>query len=298
MAIGNPVYDFIKTAHSETDKRVLSGCSTNFCLALAKLGVRSTLVGNIGPDFKPVFQTELSRYGINFSLGDAAQSGGFSLRYYGDKGERELTLLGDAGPIRHLPPQLKKADWIVLAPVLGEIDLAYVERIKAESSARIFLDPQGILRNVEGGLINHRKQEETEKLISLCEIIKPNELECRVLTGIDPRQDYRTPAQMIKAWGPEVVVITLAEQGSIIYDGIEFYEIEAYHTAAIDPTGAGDTYAAGFMYGMIRGYGLPECGVLGSAVASVMVEHTGPDFPLTKSEALNRMKKILCASSV
>ncbi len=67
----------------------------------------------------------------------------------------------------------------------------------------------------------------------------------------------------------------------------------AYATNAVDPTGAGDTYAAGFMYGKIRGYANEDCGILGSAVASVMVENTGPDFPLTKAEALDRMKKIL-----
>ena len=50
FAIGNPVFDLIKTEQTETDGRILSGCSTNFCLAFARLGVRTTLVGNIGAD--------------------------------------------------------------------------------------------------------------------------------------------------------------------------------------------------------------------------------------------------------
>lgn len=298
VAVGNPVYDIIKTLHLETDGRVLSGCSTNFCLAMSKLGVKTTLVGNIGLDYKEKFKSDLNKYRIDHVVYDSPQSGGFSLRYYGDKGERELNLLGDAGKIQKFPEVIEDADWVVIAPILGEVDLAYIEQIKSRSQARIFLDPQGILRYSENGLISHRKMEETEKIISLCDIVKPNELECKILTGIDPREDYRTPAQMIKSWGAGLVVITLAEQGSIVYDGNEFFVIPPYQTRDLDPTGAGDTYAAGFMYGTIRGYGLPECGVLGSAVSSVMIENTGPDFPLTKSEALDRMKKILISNEV
>lgn len=293
IAIGNPVFDLIKTEQTQTDGRILSGCSTNFCLAFARLGVRTTLVGNVGPDFKSGLEADLRKYGVDYITYDSPESGGFSLRYYGDKGERELTLLGEAGSITNFPEELEYADWVVIAPILGEVDLAYIEKIKARTSARIFLDPQGILRYSDNGLIGHRKMNEIEKIISMCDIVKPNELECKILTGIDPRQDYKTPAEMLKSWGAGLVVITLAEQGSVVYDGEQFFKVPALATNAIDPTGAGDTYAAGFMYGVIRGYASEDCGLLGSAVASVMVENTGPDFPLTKAEALDRMKKIL-----
>ncbi|HDS00869.1 MAG TPA: ribokinase, partial [candidate division Zixibacteria bacterium] len=220
------------------------------------------------------------------------ESGGFSLEYYGDKGERNLNLLGEAGRIKMFPEKLAEADWIVIAPILGEVDLEYIQHIKEHTSARIFLDPQGILRYSEDGRIEHRKMEDTEKIISMCEIVKPNELECKILTGYDPREDYETPAKMLRSWGPETVIITIAEKGSVVYDGEEFFHIPAFETREIDATGAGDTYAAGFMYGLIRGYALPDCGILGTAVASVMIEHTGPDFPLTKAVALERMQKI------
>ena len=51
VAFGNPVYDYIKTPSVTTGTRVLSGCSTNGCLALARLGHATTLVGRIGADF-------------------------------------------------------------------------------------------------------------------------------------------------------------------------------------------------------------------------------------------------------
>ncbi len=292
-AVGNPVYDTIETPHVKTDGRVLSGCSTNFCLALAKLGVNTILVGNVGEDYKDRIISDLNKFGITHKLYNSDQSGGFGLRYFGNHGERELRLLGDAGAISSFPDGCVDSDFVVFGPILGEVDLAYVEKVKAVSSAQIILDPQGILRNHNDGVIFHEKKEETEKLIGLSDVVKPNELECEVLTGIDPRIDARKHAEIIKSWGPKIVVITLAELGSVIYDGADFFPIPAYETVAKDSTGAGDTYMAGFMYGYTKCWDLRRCGCMGAAVASVMIEHTGPDFPLVLDEALRRQQNLL-----
>lgn len=297
-AVGNPVYDTIETPFISTDGRVLSGCSTNFCLALTKLGVGSTLVGNIGSDYKEMIVSDLDRFGLEHILYDSKESGGFGLRYYGDHGERELKLLGDAGSIKKFPDECTGSDYVVIGPILGEVDLAYIKNVKSTSSAQIVLDPQGILRNHNDGVIFHEKKDETEELIGLCDVVKPNELECKVLTGIDPRIDARKPAEIIKSWGPKIVVITLAELGSVIYDGADFVSIPAYETIAKDSTGAGDTYMAGFMYGYMKGWDLRRCGCMGAAVASVMIEHTGPDFPLVLDEALERQQKLLRLNTI
>jgi sugar/nucleoside kinase (ribokinase family) len=292
-AVGNPVYDIIETPFVKTKGRVLSGCSTNFCLALAKLGVRTTLVGNVGGDLKQQIVRDLERYGIEHVLHESSQTGGFSLRYFGEHGERELKLLGDAEAITSFPEQSHDSDFVVFGPILGEVDLTYAKRLRKRSDARFILDPQGILRGQRDGMIFHEKQPETEELIGMCEVVKPNELECKVLTGIDPRIDARTPARIIKSWGPDVVIITLAELGSLVYDGHEFTPIPPFDTLAKDSTGAGDTYLGGFMYGFSQGWDLYECGCMGSAVASVMIEHTGPEFPLTLTEATKRKDRLL-----
>lgn len=287
-AVGNPVYDLIVTPRISTDGRVLSGCSTNFALVLAKLGIPVTLIGSAGPDFAEKFESDLKRFGIRYQLLPSSQTGGFSLRYYGDHGERELTLLGQADPIRSFSKEHLKADWIMLGPILQEIDLKLFDWIKKNSSARIFLDPQGLLRGIREGKIYHEMTPEVKKIISRVDVVKPNELETKVLTGIDPRQDPYTPAEEIKSWGPKLVIITLAELGSVIYDGKDFYEIPAFQTEALDATGAGDTYAGGFVSGLTRGYDLEKAGLFASSVASIMVENTGPDFPLSWEEALRR----------
>ena len=81
VGIGNPVYDTIITPLVKTPGRVLSGCSTNACLAAKKLGVKKVgLVGCIGQDFAHRFRVDMERYGIEASI-DATgkETGGFHL---------------------------------------------------------------------------------------------------------------------------------------------------------------------------------------------------------------------------
>ena len=198
VCIGNPVFDLIETPRIKSGGRVLSGCSTNACLALSKLGLETALVGRVGTDFDEQFRTDMERFSIDYVVEESAESGGFKLIYYDDHGNRTLDLLGDAGPIGFFPEQYAKADWILLGPILRELDLAYLEMIKEKSQAKIFIDPQGFIRKGEQGRIEHEKTAEIEKIASLSTVFKPNEMECKVLTGIDPRQDYETPAKMYR----------------------------------------------------------------------------------------------------
>ena len=260
VCVGNPVFDLIETPRIKSGGRVLSGCSTNACLALAKLGLETALVGRIGKDFDRQFRSDMERFGIDYVVEEAPESGGFSLIYYDEHGNRTLDLLGDAGPIQTFPESWLQADWILLGPILRELDLSYLKMIKAKSNAKIFIDPQGFIRKGDAGRIEHEKTDEIEKIAALSTVFKPNEMECKVLTGIDPRQDYETPAKLLKDWGPELVIITLAELGSVIYDGAEFYRIPAYATDALDSTGAGDTYAAGMIYALTNGFDLYRAG--------------------------------------
>jgi sugar/nucleoside kinase (ribokinase family) len=291
--IGNPVFDLIETPRIKSGGRVLSGCSTNACLALSKLGMEAALIGRVGDDFRQQFERDMNRFGIRYHTESAAESGGFKLIYYDDHGNRTLDLLGDAGPISSFPGEFQDSSWIVFGPILRELDLVYLEKVKSQSNARILVDPQGFLRRSENGRIIHEKTDEIERIAAMCEIFKPNELECKVLTGIDPRDDYETAAKLLKSWGPDVVIITLAELGSVIYDGREFHRIPAYSTDALDATGAGDTYAAGIIYALEHNYDLFTAGCFAGCVSSVMIENCGPDFPLTATEAERRKDTLL-----
>ncbi len=294
-AIGNPVYDYIKTKTSETDGRILSGCSTNAALVLAKLGEKVRLIGAIGDDFKNSFFEKLNSLGVETTLFDSAETGGFSLIYYDDFGNRTLDLLGRASIINTLnPSDYSDSKAILIGPILGEISFETIKTIRHNFDGFMFCDPQGLLRNADkNGRIYHEKFVGIEKALSLFDVVKPNELETKILTGIDARLDPYQAAKIIKSWGPKIVIITLAELGSVIYDGNNYLDIPPYKTDMVDATGAGDTYMAGFTYEYLKTGNLKKSGCFASSVSSIMIEHTGPDFPMNENEVRRRQETLL-----
>ncbi len=75
----------------------------------------------------------------------------------------------------------------------------------------------------------------------------------------------------------EITVITRSEKGSLVMAGAELYEVPAEPVArVVDTTGAGDLYAAGFLFGLTEGRHLAECARLGSIAAAEVIGHVGP----------------------
>jgi len=295
LALGNPVYDYIETKRIKTDGRVLSGCSTNAALALAKLGRDVTLCGAVGNDFADSFERGMERYGIKSRIIPSPETGGFSLIYYDDFGNRHLDLLGRAAEIPAVDDDLlRDAEAVMVGPILKEISFDVIRDIRKRFDGLFFCDPQGLLRGAgSDGRIYHEKPEGIEDVLGLFDIVKPNELEGKVLTGVDCRRDPFEAARIIKSWGPKIVIVTLAELGSIIYDGAEFIEIPPYAVDLVDSTGAGDTYMAGFVHARLGGESLRSCGTFASCVSSIMIEQVGPDFSLDEAAVRERRRPLL-----
>ena len=295
LAFGNPVYDVISTPSFRRSDRILSGCSTNACLAVTKMSEEALLIGTIGDDYANQLRQELTRFGIVHNLLPSLNTGGFGL-VYDERGNRELSVLGIADPISPSVNGYNNIDFILLGPIMGEVSFKLVENIKSNTNAPILLDPQGLLRVYENGLVVHRLTREFEAIAPLSTVIKANELETLTITGVNPRLDPDTAVKILYAYGCKIAIVTLAEAGSVIYDGKKTYHIPPFITTAIDPTGAGDTYAAGFMVRYLETKDLAEIGCFASSVASVMVENVGPGFPLTRAMAQQRSELLLSGS--
>jgi sugar/nucleoside kinase (ribokinase family) len=297
VCFGNPVYDIISTPFLRSSDRILSGCSTNASLALSKLGVSSTLVGCVGEDYYNKLNQDLAYRGIDSVLYPSETTGGFSL-IYDDFGNRELSVLGIARSLPNSMNGMPEPNLIILGPILGEVSVSLVlDLVSRFRSVPILLDPQGLLRVVDNGQVLHKHTKEFDDIAKLSTIIKANELETEIVTGINPR---KKPVEAVKAlyeFGGKYAIVTLAEAGSIIYDGMKLLEIPPFSTKAIDPTGAGDTYAAGFSCKFLEDkYDLITAGCFASSVSSIMVENSGPDFHLTHDDAIERMEKLKCGS--
>lgn len=295
-AIGNPVYDYIKTHKVKPDGRVLSGCSTNAALALSKMGEKVRLVGAIGDDYKEHFQTELDKLGIEYATIPSSATGGFSLIYYDNEGNRTLDLIDRAADIGEMKPQwYTDAKAVLIGPILGEVSQDNIRTIRNSFEGLLFCDPQGLIRGAdENNRIYHEKVDGIENTLGLFDVVKPNELEGQILTGIDCRKDPYEAARIIKSWGSKIVIVTLAELGSVVFDGEQMIDIPPYSIDLLDSTGAGDTYMAGFTFEYLKtGGDLRRSGCYASCTSSVMIENTGPDFSMSESMIRTRQEKLL-----
>ena len=291
VGIGNPVYDVIVTPWSRTAGRVLSGCSTNACLAAKKLGVRKVgLLGCIGKDFSQQFSRDMREYDIEASMDvSGLTTGGFHL-IYDRNGNRTLDVLGVAGKIKqdNFPKEFLDGTFLLIGPILGEVDLELIQFLRSKSSAKIFLDPQGLVRKVgdDGRIVHSCDRDEIRKIIEVVDFVKPNEQEIETITG---EKDPLKGLQRLRSMGPAVPIVTLAERGSLLLDGNRLFRVPPFATThAIDPTGAGDVYAGSFITEYTRTGDLSEAALFASAAASLMVEQVGPDFRLAPRDVQER----------
>ena len=124
-----------------------------------------------------------------------------------------------------------------------------------------------------------------KSIIEQSNVMFPNSLELMQLTG----KDYKEGAEMLLDLGVEIVAVKLGKEGCYVTDGKEGHTIEAYKVKAIDTTGAGDAFCAGFLYGLIKEKDLYECGRIGNFVASRCVEKMGARTGLPRLADLKKL---------
>jgi len=294
VGLGNPVYDVIVTPWARSEGRVLSGCSTNACLAAKRLGIgRVGLIGRVGKDFERRFLFEMKRNGIETFLDSSSgETGGFHLTY-DERGNRTLDVLGIAGKIsrENFPEKFLNTKFILIGPILGEVDIELIEFIRSSSKAKLFLDPQGLVRVVgrKRRVIHRCYREQFGRIVELTDFVKPNEHESVTITG---KKDPVAALHTLQEFGSAVPIITLAERGSILLLEDEILKIPAFNTRAIDPTGAGDVYAGAFITEYLHIRKIGEAALFASAAASLMVEQIGPEFEMSVESVKHREKAI------
>jgi ribokinase len=111
-----------------------------------------------------------------------------------------------------------------------------------------------------------------EPLIQNSNLLLPNAGELELLTG---ETNYRDGADFMIGLGVKIVAVKLGEKGCYVTDGNEKLTAEPFKVKAVDTTGAGDAFNAGFLYGLLKNKSLYECGRIGNFVASRCVMQMG-----------------------
>lgn len=290
LATGTIGIDTVETPHGVA-RDVLGGSAAYFALG-ASLLTPVRLVGVVGDDFPKEFLDVFKNRDIDLS-GLESRKGAKTFRwhgkYEGNMGSAEtlrtdLNVVGEAPP--KIPDQFADSGFVFLANTHPAIQREFIGQLK--SPKLIVCDTMNLWINEHRG--------DLLKTLSEVDGIILNDGEARLLTGKD---DLVNAGAEVLKMGPIFVVIKKAEHGALLVSADEAYTLPAYPTRAVkDPTGAGDSFAAG-MLGYLAavdrfdGPALKSAMARGACVASITIE----DFSMrsisaaTKDDVAKRLSR-------
>ena len=166
-----------------------------------------------------------------------------------------------------------------------DISLDLLEALSAGAST-VSLDVQGMLRAAREGPVREMDWPEKRQALPYVDILKADEKEAKILSG---EETEKAAAVAVSSMGPREVLVTMGSRGSWVYAENALHEIPAFKPERLgDPTGCGDTYAAGYLYQRLKGKAPEQAGRFAAAVAALKLEGDGP-FRGTESEVYARL---------
>jgi 1D-myo-inositol 3-kinase len=245
--------------------------------AAAGLGATARIATAAGPDFP---RDALA--GLEVELAPSAVTTTFVNAYAGD-GSRTQRVLAAAPPLepRRLPAAWRSPDVLLLAPVLGELD---VGAFAAAAGARLVgLCVQGLVREVApDGAVHPRSLAAGADALALAGAAFLGEDEARADPGLVARLAAAVP----------VVALTRGARGCEVISRGRVRRVGVHPAREVDPTGAGDVFAAAFLLGLSRGDDPVEAARLGAAAASIAVEGLGAESLSRVAEAFERARRV------
>jgi len=266
-------YDDIQTPVADR-KDLLGGSATYFSLAASHLAQTLRLVGVVGRDFGSNDRKLFDERGIDTTglvtdeSGDTFRWGG---RYHANMNDRS-TLYTALNVFEKFKPKLPAAyvdsPWVFLGNIDPNLQSDVLDQM--EQASFVALDTMNFW--IEG------KRAALLQALKRVHAIVINDEEGQLLTG---ESDWLPMARGVRALGPKTVIIKRGKDGSILFHNDEMIQIPAYPVKqVVDPTGAGDTFAGGFMAtlassGDITAQSLRHAVMMGTVLASFCVEGFG-----------------------
>ena len=283
-----PVIDQVLKDAGERPKVVPGGAACNTITGVAQLGGSTRFLGKRGRDeFGHRFEAALVQHGVDTLLVESATPTGRVLSLITPDSQRTmLTYLGASSEMR--PDEVSPAAFRECAVALIEGYLVYNRDLflhamqsAHEAGARIALDLASFTVVEE----NHRVLKSI--VDRYVDILIANEDEARAFTE---QKDETAALGMLTAQA-EMAVVKLGARGSLIGVGDHIINIPAHgEGAVIDTTGAGDLWASGFLYGLVEGLPLVQCGQLASACGFEVCRVVGASIP---EEGWQRIRQII-----
>jgi len=260
-----------KITHLEKQE-TCGGSAANTISGLARLGIQTGYIGKIGHDaFGTFFDEEMKKHGVDTRMFYGRAQTGRALGFITPDSERTFaTFLGSA-------VELQGSD--LKAELFGGYDIFHIEGYMVQNH-QLFETAVRLARDagleVSLDLASHNVVRENlgflqEIVARYVDIVFANEDESMAFSG------KKSPSEALVTISPQcrIAVVKLGKNGSLVKRQDERHEIGCIPARAVDTTGAGDLYAAGFLYGLIRDYPLAICGRIGSLLSGKVVEVLG-----------------------
>jgi sugar/nucleoside kinase (ribokinase family) len=280
LVTGTLALDNVRTPFGEVTD-ALGGSATFFAYA-ASFFTDVKLTAVVGPDFPKEHLDLLASRGVD--LAGVQVADGPTFRWTGEYGydlneartlETRLGVLADFDP--DLPAHFRRCPFVFLANLDPVIQLDVLRSMERPRLAA--LDTMNYW--IKG------KRDELRAVLREVDALLINDTEARMLAE---EPNLVKAARVILGWGPRVIVVKRGEYGALMATGDCFFFVPAYPLESVfDPTGAGDTFAGGFM-GMLAGEGATDEQTLRRAIVygSVIASFTVEDFSLNRLKRLSR----------
>lgn len=242
----------------------LGGSAANFTVTISRLDVKSGIVTRVGQDYFGEFAwRELKKEGVEtHRLLKIAEPTGMTFIAVDQAGERSM--YNSTGANAKLKLEKEDIQYIKDSPLLHLTGM-YIEVVDEASKHA------NTLSFSPGTILSGYGMDALEKVIKRTDILFLNKKEVKILTGMD----FEEGAQMLVDRGVPRVVVTCGSEGANLYTEEGVIHTPSKEANCLDTTGAGDTFAAGFIAAFIKGKKPVECLESGNIVASRCVERLG-----------------------
>jgi sugar/nucleoside kinase (ribokinase family) len=276
LTVGSVAFDAIETPFGKTDK-IVGGAGTFIALSASNFIKDQRIVSVVGDDFPQETLDLLRSKGValeGLQIKQGEKTFFWSGRYHNDMNSRdtlvtELNVLGDFDPI--IPDSYQGAEYLMLGNLSPQVQRQVIERLTTRPKL-IAMDTMNFWMDIA--------LDDLKQTLKLIDVLIINDEEARQLSG---EYSLVKASRVIREMGPKTLIIKKGEHGALLFQGDQVFFAPALPLEDVfDPTGAGDTFAGGFI-GYIAATddtsfeNMKRAIIAGSALASFCVEKFGTE---------------------
>lgn len=276
ICVGTMAFDAIETPFGKTDK-IVGGSATYVAYAAGNFVTPVQQISIVGYDFPKEEMDELKRRGVSLDgveIVKDKKSFFWSGKYHMDMNSRDtlvtdLNVLADFNPI--VPASYQGADFLMLGNLMPKLQLSVINQLKTRPRL-IVMDTMNFWMDTA--------MDDLKEVLKKVDVLLVNDAEARQLSG---ELSLVKAAREIIKMGPQFLIIKKGEHGALLFHGDHVFFAPALPLEEVfDPTGAGDTFAGGFIGHLaktkdISFENMKTAIIIGSAMASFCVEKFGPE---------------------